>query len=1083
MVIKRLVGASILCLCLARIVQATPARIWEGTIEIPTYLLGPEDPNPPFPLVNQNNIYPYSMLDDLTDKRAAKTYKAIYLENEYLKAMVLPELGGRLYSLYDKITKREVFHRNNVVKYGLLALRGAWISGGIEFNFPNGHTTDTVSRVAYRMLQEPDGGATVVVGDVDQVSEMHWEVALTLRPGQARLEQRVTLFNGTPTTNLYWYWANAAVPATEDMQFIYPMREVNPHSRTEIWTYPVWQGVDYSWYKNVRRPTSLFGLGVHRDFFGVYDHRREQGVIHVADYREVPGKKVFTWGVAGDGLIWTGMLTDQDGAYNEIQAGRFETQLSQEFMPPRQVENWTEYWYPVAGLSGGFVEATSDLAINVRVLPASETVKAAAEVRVSSTVALPGARVSLKVGEQVRRTFNAVSFQPLVTQRFTAPLEDAEAAKEDLRVEITAADGKPLLHWSAADPIDGRGDFVSTAGEHVAASLPDDKLGIQELFLAAQTDEKERRQPEAWKRYEEVLKRDPNYVPALLKMAFKAYGAGDLTQAQNYATSAMAVDETDPQVLYVNGVIQRRAGKWTLAQDLFWASILYGGSPAPAYAQLGEIAIRHKDYAKAQELLRKSLRSNPRDALVQSDLAVALRLDGKLNQAAKAAAEAARMMPLLPFALAEQWRITSVLFAAGPTAQSAARTWRQSLGYASQNYLEAGIWYRNLGDYASSDFILKSAAQDLPANQVSPLVYYYLAANARNRNDAKQAEQFAARAAKAPYEGISPNRFEDAEVLREAIDQNSRDAHAPYFLGNFLFAHDRYDEASQKWSQALAQGFMYSVLSRNLGICAWKVKNDLRSALGFFEQAIQQAPNDFRLYADLDEIYAQLGATEKRERLLAGAPAGVLDCDTVRVRRVLLLVEQRQFERALEILSGHNFKPWEGGQIFREMFVLAYLEKGRAALATKDYAAAERACREALEYPANLGVGRPDDPKDEAAHYWLGEALSAQGKQNEARDAWQLSLQQGGSHGISAYYQALNLHRLGEDDQALRAMKTLAEGPAQGRTSARDYYLAGLAGRFLGNEDQARSDLRRAVEMDSSLWQARIELSRPAGGR
>jgi tetratricopeptide (TPR) repeat protein len=1082
MVIKRLVGASILCWCLAGLVHATTARVWEGTIEIPTYLLGPEDPNPPFPLVNQNNIYPYSTLDDLTDHRVARSYQAIYIENEYLKAIVLPELGGRLYSLYDKITKREVFYRNNVVKYGMVALRGAWISGGVEFNFPNGHTTDTVSRVSYRVLHEPDGGATVVVGNVDQVSEMHWEVALTLRPGQARLEQRVTLFNGTPTTNLHWYWATAAVPATDDMQFIYPMREVNPHSHTEVWTYPVWQGVDRSWSKNVRRPTSLFGLGVHRDLFGAYYHGPEQGVVHVADYREVPGKKVWTWGAAGDGLIWTGMLTDHDGAYNEIQAGRFETQLSQEFMPPRQVENWTEYWYPVAGLSGGFVEATRDLAINVRVLTPSGSAKGAAEVLVSSTVALAGARVSLKVGEEVRRTFNAVSFQPLVTQRFTAPLEDAEAAKNDLSVEITATDGKPLLHWSAADPIDGRSDFVSTAGEHAAASLPDDKLGTQELFLAAQTDEKERRQQEAWTRYEEVLKRDPNYVPVLLKLAFRAHASGDLAQAQNYATSALAVDETDPQVLYANGVIQRRAGKWNLAQDRFWGAILFGGSPAPAYAHLGEIAIRRQDYAKAQELLRKSLRSNPNDALVQSDLAVALRLDGKVNQAVKAAAEAVRMMPLLPAALAEQWRISSAQLAAGPAALQAARTWRQSLGYASQNYLEAGVWYRNLGDYASSDFILKSAAQDLPANQVSPLVYYYLAANARNRNDAKQAEAFAARAANAPYEGVFPNRIEDAEVLSEAISQNSGDAHAPYFLGNFLFAHGRYDEAWQKWSQAQAQGFTYSVLSRNLGICAWKVRNDFQSAMGFFEQAIRQAPDDFRLYASLDQIYAQLGATEKREGLLAGAPAGVLDRDTVRVRRVLLLIEQHQFDRALEILSGHNFKPWEAGQIFREMFVLAHLEKGRAALATKDYSAAEQAFRKALEYPVNLGVGKPDEPKDEAAHYWLGEALSARGKQTEARDEWQLSLQQSGSEGMAAYYHALNLHRLGEDDQAQRAMKALAEGPSQGRASARDYYLAGLAERFLGNEDQARSHLRRAIEMDSSLWQARIELSRLAGG-
>ena len=339
--------------------ETSSARVWEGTIELPTYLLGDEDPNPPFQLMDRHNVYPYTMLDDLTDRRERKTYRAIILENEFLKAIVLPELGGRLYSLYDKTAQREVFYRNHVVKYGLVALRGAWISGGIEFNFPNGHTTVTVSPVDSTILHGKDGSATAVVGGIDLVTETHWEVALTLRRGQARLEQRVTLFNSSPLPQLYWYWANAAVPATRDMQFIYPMREVNPHSRTEIWSYPVWKGVDYSWYKNIPQPTSLFGLNIRRNFFGAYYHDSNYGLVHVADYHELPGKKIWSWGTADDGLIWTDLLTDQDGPYNEIQSGRYETQLNQEFLSPRKVESWTEYWYPVHRLGSGPAEASS----------------------------------------------------------------------------------------------------------------------------------------------------------------------------------------------------------------------------------------------------------------------------------------------------------------------------------------------------------------------------------------------------------------------------------------------------------------------------------------------------------------------------------------------------------------------------------------------------------------------------------------------------------------------------------------------------------------------------------------------------
>ena len=110
---------------------------WEGTISIPTYKLGPADPNPAFPLVNKSPIYPYTMLDDLTSDRVPMTYRAIYLENKYLKITILPDLGGHVYSVYDKIDHREVLYRDNVIKYGLVGPRGAWISGGMEFSFPS----------------------------------------------------------------------------------------------------------------------------------------------------------------------------------------------------------------------------------------------------------------------------------------------------------------------------------------------------------------------------------------------------------------------------------------------------------------------------------------------------------------------------------------------------------------------------------------------------------------------------------------------------------------------------------------------------------------------------------------------------------------------------------------------------------------------------------------------------------------------------------------------------------------------------------------------------------------------------------
>ena len=433
---------------------------WEGTITIPTYKLGPADPNPQFPLVNREPVYPYTMLDDLTDDRVPMTYHAIYLENQYLKITILPDLGGHVYSVYDKVNRREVFYRDNVIKYGLVGVRGAWISGGMEFSFPFAHTTDTVSSVNSVLRHNPDGSATSIVGAVDWVSNMHWEIAITLRPNTARVEEGVTLFNSTPLNHLYLFWTNSAVKATHDLQYIYPMRETiydDPFAIAQSW--PVWKGVDQSWYKNDTGAMAAFGRDVQRNFFGIYYHDSNYGVVHVADFRQDPGKKIWTWGTAPVGKIWDHILSDNDGSYNEIQSGRFYTQGYREFMNPRRVETWTEYWYPVSDLDGGFVEATSQLAINA-VYPDGDAAKPQVKLLISPVAVIADATIIVKQRSNVLRAFHHVHFAPLHQANYTIPVQDVEDAKKNLNVEIQSAQGKVLLQWSAAGLIDGNPNLV-----------------------------------------------------------------------------------------------------------------------------------------------------------------------------------------------------------------------------------------------------------------------------------------------------------------------------------------------------------------------------------------------------------------------------------------------------------------------------------------------------------------------------------------------------------------------------------------------------------------------------------------------
>jgi len=1059
---------------------AQNVRVWQADLDIPTYLLGAEDPNPPFPLADAPRIYPYTLLDDLTNQREVKTYKAVYLENDYLKATILPEMGGHLYSLYDKVNKREVFYRNNVVKYGLVGRRGAWVSGGVEFNFPHGHTDVTVSPVAFTTVQNSDGSATVVVGDVDLVTEMHWEVALTLHPGQARLEQHVTLFNDTGLTNLYWYWANSAVPATDDMRFIYPMREANPHSHEEIWQFPLQDGTDYSWYKDIRHATSLFARQVHRNFFGAYYEDSDYGVVHVADYYEVLGKKTWTWGVGGDGLIWTNLLSDHDGAYNEIQAGRFETQLTMEFMPPRRVDEFTEFWYPLQGLGGGFVEATPRLALNANFVSATPVATQHVEFTLFPTEAISGVHLLVKLGTKVLSDSGPLALAPMTPVTVKVPVADLSAAKHAIEATATGPDGHVLLHWSAADPIDGNPNFVPAAGVHPLPHLSAGAMTLEQLYLSGVEAEKDGAEQSALAAYRAVLKRDPGYIPALLKMVWHSLQAADTHSAEGFLATALARDDRNPETLYAAGMVHRAEHQYSLAQDMFWSDLHFEGDPAPAYAQLGEISLVLKNYPQAIALLQKSHEYNPQDAMVEADLAVALRLAGRMVDAGDTSTKLLARMLLLPYANAEHWILETTGERSTPsTAAAATANWTKIYPATAETTLQVAAWYRSVGDVEGSDAVLQLAVKQLPTDALTATVYYYLASNARARGNDAQAEDFSRQAANAPYARVFPNRLADEEVIEEQLRHHPQDAHALYLMGNFLFAHDRYEEGAHRWTQAAAQGFEYSVMMRNLGLYSWRIKNDLPAAAGYYEKAVKLDPEDYRLYNDLDEIYFRLGKTSLREKLFADAPADVRSRDTVIVRQALLLTLKQEYDRALALFQNHSFKPWEGGVLVRQTVAMADLQKGRKALQAGEAVAAEAAFRQALEYPVNLGSGKPDKPHDEEAWFWLGEAFTAQNKVDAAHDAWSEAVKEGKTDEtpLGSLYQGLALRRLGQNDASAKALGILLQVKVGGKHDASVLYAAGLLDLYDHQDSAATTELTAALDADPSLWQARLLLA------
>jgi tetratricopeptide (TPR) repeat protein len=1073
--------SALLAIPLTARAQAVQAR--DGSITIPTYTLGPADPNPPFPLVNPHPVYPYAMLDDLSDQLVMKTYHAVYLENQYLKITIIPDLGGHVYSVYDKLNHREMLYRNSVIKYGLVGPRGAWIAGGMEFSFPYAHTTDTVSKVGSALHRNADGSATEVIGAVDWVSNMYWQISLTLRPDTARVEEGVTLFNATPLNHLYLFWTNTAVKATDDLQYIYPMRETisdDPFAIVQSW--PVWKGTDQSWYKSDPSAIAIFARDVQRNFFGVYYHQSNYGVVHVADYREDPGKKLWSWGTAPSGKIWDHILSDDDGAYNEIQSGRFATQGYREFMNPHRVEQWTEYWYPVSGLDGSFVEATEQMAVNATFLESGSGPQGNVKVLLSPVTDVQGARLTVNLGSKVLREIRDIRIVAMHPTAYTIPVDNVDDARKELRLTVRSAEGKPLLEWSAAAPIDGNADLIPSVGKPEQAKLSmTPTTPLEELYLNGVFLEKQGEEQAAGKIYDQVLHRDPGYIPALLKEAVYAYHAADFAQAERLMERARARDSENPTVAYTAGLIYRAESRLSLAKNAFWSSIHYGAgsSPSvswsPAYLQLGEIAIRQGDYAQAIDLLQSALDNNAADALALADLAVAQRLHGDAQAAGLTSARAAAEMPLLPYALAEQWQDATARNAAPAIISAVSSNWTQAIDSDPQNYIAVAAWYHDLGAWQSSDTVLLAAVKSLPAQSLSPLVDYYLASNSREEGHLQQTAQYAAEAASLPVASVFSNRLADAAVLIEAVHDHPEDAHAKYALGNFLFAHARYEEAEALWSSALRQGFEDPVLLRNLGVYAWHIKGDRTSAASYYCRAIALQPEDYRLYTDLDEIYEEEENTAARAKLFRAAPTAVLDQDTVRARHALFLIEQSQPEAALALLVKHQFKPWEGGVVIHNMYVVANMERGKKALTEHNPEQAAEAFREAMQYPDNLGTGQPAEPELAEQLYWLGVALEAQGNTAAATNAWQRAAAQG--HGRADVFAALADRKLGQTEVAQQILDQCIERAGQPDAVADDYLVAGLAEHYSGHADRAGMDLQHALALDPLFWQARVAAS------
>lgn len=952
------------------VARAGAASVRETTLEIPTYLMGSEDKNPP--LWNLN-VYPYPMQTDITRNKAVQSYRAVVLENDYIRVIVLPDVGGRIFAAHDKTNGDfDFIYHNHVIKPGLVALRGAWLSGGIEWNFPTrGHTVNTFSPVQYQIIQGDDGSVTCVVGTREWVRRMKWAVATTVYPDRSYFRNRILLYNPTLTDNNGYFWANAAVHAWPDTKVIFPPADYTyAGRRRNPQPWPNFQGQDLGWYRNTPHAFDYF-CGTPADFVAAYNHERQCGSVHFASRHDSFGKKFWTWGVARSGLIWEDILTDQDGQYIELQSGRLLTQGDSWIFEPHLQESWDEYWYPIKNMDG-FVKGNPEAAVNFVVRDQKLLVA------VNATRPLHDATVRVLAGgkEIYRETLNLT---PRDSWRREIPFT---AAAETGQVVLLDSQGREILGYSPKRE--------KVPPPELEPEMPTGETATaEELCLAGYYAMKHWNLLEAVELFGRSLEKDPGFTPALRWLAIIHYKTGRFGEAQRLADQVLRRNDDDHAARYYRALSRIALGDSERVEedlDLLGRRAAYRHIAPFVQASL---AVAAGDMSRAEERLRRALRENPGDLKAQVMLACVLRHQGRAEEAIRMVDEVSAIDPLDGLASLEK----VFLGAAKPESLAALRN-------DPQYYLEAACDYLQMNLHQDAIAVLEQYAQQ-PGAAPHPFVCFYQGYLADRAGDAKSAKSHYAQGAKLSPDYVFPFRTESLAVLRAGLRHLPDDWKLRYYLGTLLTAKLQWREGLEQLLAARKAEPDYPVLYRNLGEIYWHELNDYARAQAVYEKAHALDPNDSAYHLALDRLYSLQGDHAKRDRLFQQAVPKVKGDFQVLLARAAYHTDVGQYDEALEILQRHTFHPWEGWTGARELYVRTLRLRVDRAIEQGKYDKAVDDLRLAMEWPENLGTGRPPNPDHAWEHYKLGLCYKGLGKSQLAAEHLTTALQSPVSEGTA----------------------------------------------------------------------------------
>jgi len=1042
-------------LALLALANAAPAqvRVWQGTLTLPTYEEGMPDPNPPFDQYTSNRFnYPYTLRDNLTDRRADHNWRAIYLENEYLKCSVLPDIGGHLYTCIDKISGQSMFYANPSIKKANIGYRGAWAAFGIEFNFPVSHNWVSMSPVSFAFHTNTDGGASAIVGSEDRVYGMEWTVELVLRPRSTLLEERITLNNRSDFRHRFYWWNNAGVAVSDDSRIVYPMRYAASHGFTEVQPWPVdADGVDLSVIHNhTHGAVSLFAHGSREDFMGVWHPATRTGTLHFAEYEQVPAKKIWSWGVDAEGLDWRKALSDDNSAYVEIQGGLFRNQETYAFLEPRQSIRFSEYWMPAREISG---ISRANLAGVLGLVRQANTLVAG----FNANQAIPRAKISILNGKKSLFSQTA-DLTPEHAWTHELPLADPEAK---YTLEIRDAGGATLIRQT-----EGEYNWTPESEIHIGSQhsyrIPDpDQRSYDDWLQLGKDQELNGKLLLALDTYKEALRRFPGSFAASKAAGRLAASLLRFEEAKEFLESAHTRDTSDPEISYYLGIADDALGDNRSAQTAYEEAQRVGSLSAAASLRLGELLGREGMLDESGRHLSEAVRGAPEDARALEELVAITMARGKVQEGKILAQQGVRRFPL-SYLLQEEL--------ATPSVAQLANDPIRVLNLAAE-YMRLGL-YRRAVSVLARDYPQAQPDQSepgiLPPSQY-PIIAYFRGYCREKLGQSPAAEY--ATASKLPTSYVFPSTAEELTVLTSALRTNPDDASAHYLLGTLYFSRGLTDSALTQWAQARKLNSAIRVLGTSVGLTLLHEKDDLEHALAAFRDSLSSDSTNIMTYVGTDQTLSLLGKAPsdrvhvlERYPDLIGAPPGLI------FELILNLSEAGNYERASGLFRNRYFPREEGGTNVRQVWVEVQLQNVLA-LATAGN------CVDALTKAAHLGDQVPEIPfthdgldpilKSARTTYLLATVDTTCGKSESARSRLQLAAAASAPDQILwAWLAAQKLSAFDESQWQKRLQSALIQAESRTETSAYPswwHYTAGTLQAALGKSKEAQQSFQKAL--------------------